>query len=208
MEAAERLTRRLVLKSQAVARSQETLRADPASLSSLLGALSEACDTFCQTADAIGVSTFSNLVSLSCGDAIKTALARVDGSKLDEESLKATSEAFFVLDLFAAESWETLRPEIDTELDLVDALVMNLVVDVQGFDAAKQVIEQRARELRHWKNALEAQVPSAGPEGLISVVGSKLVTVPERVAFGLLLSHFKALEQARMEGLEVTFFAP
>ncbi len=207
LESLEHLTRGLVLKLQSVARSRGGLRADPVSLSSLLGTLSEGCNAFCEKADSIGVSTFSTLVSLSCGDAIKTALARVEGHTLDEETLRATSEAFFVLDMFAAESWDTLKPEIEAELNLVDALVMNLVLDVQGFDAAKQVVEQRARELKQWKSALLANTPVAGPEGLISVVGSKLVTVPERVAFGRLLGHYRVLEQARMEGLEVTFFS-
>jgi hypothetical protein len=197
-------TRSTLMKLQSIARKPERKSADKSSLLVRLASIREKMRTFSATADEVGVQTFSLVMPLSCGSNIKTALEGVRKTDWTKQQLESLSDSFFVLDPFAMEEWDTLLPVIGSELDLMDSMVMNLVVDVQGFDSVKQVIEKREKELATWMKGIEEQTNSCAE--MIDVVRAKLVTVQERCAYNRNLSHLKPLDEGRVEGLDVNFF--
>lgn len=175
------------------------------SVTALAGSMRE----FAAVADQVGVAVASAMMPLACGGEILAKLKAIGQAPQDTALLEELSNAFCVVDAFAAESWNNLLPEIQTELDILDSMVMNASIEIQGLDAAKQVLEKRIKEIEFLKNLAAEQNPltEASLENeFINCIAGKLVTVQERMSFAALLGAYKNIEQDLMDTQEVSFF--
>jgi hypothetical protein len=196
----------VLLRYQAEARGIAALP-ETTSVLSELKSIVDSMHAFTSKADAFGSEVFAAIVPLSVGDALKKALSLVNAGNYIQDLGGRLTDAFFVGDPFAAESWETLEPELMKECDVVDAAVMNLIVEIQGFDAVRQVIEKRAKETDLWRQSLNGPEEFLGArEKVLATVSAKLVTEQERKAFELYFAHLTSFSSAAVDTSDVTFF--
>lgn len=167
----------------------------------------ELMEGFCARADAFGVQVFEKVMLLAVGEPLKAAVLTLEGTPTtnDRTSLEKLAEAFFVVDVFAAESWDTLKPAILAECDAIDAAVMNLTIELQGFDAVRQVIEKRAKEIGVWLD-MASKPAMDRREAVLAATSHKLVTQQERKAFALYFSDLMVFDGSSVDTTDINFF--
>jgi|GEM_PF-4102428 len=194
-----------LLAAQSAARggNQDSLRV----VDEALGVAAKLMTALCAEADAFGVAVFEKVITLAVGDPLKAAVLALEGTPhaSDTAVLERLAEAFFVVDVFAAESWETLKPEIESECNAIDSGVMNLTIELQGFDAVRQVIEKRAKEIGVWLEK-SGEEPAARREAVLAATSHKLVTQQERKAFALFFGELTVFDGSSVDTSEINFF--
>jgi hypothetical protein len=211
LDAARAQVSPLLIKFQMLARRVSTGKPDKLSLLKLLSQIQETLKQFTEVADRVGVETFSQCSALSQGENIKEAFVGVVDEKLSSETLGKVADLFFVFDPFASESWRALKSEILRELDLMDTMVMNLIVETQGFDSIRQVIEKRIQELSVWMSfggylSLDDERFLEYREKMLDEISRKMVTEQERFSFLTYFGHIRRNKNSQLESFEVNFF--
>jgi hypothetical protein len=187
---------------------------DQKSLLLKLKSLKEKIHSFDAVCDEMGVNVFILLQELGIGEHLSKVVEALGKMNLDTDQLAAIANGFSVMDPFAAEAWDTLKPEIDTEIAFVENAFMSTIVESQGFDAVKQVVQKRGVELEIWEvyggfnNFTESHTADfeQGKQLLLNELTRKLVTEQERLAYEIFFGHVKARTAETVDTSEVSFF--
>jgi hypothetical protein len=190
-----------------------SVQGDQKSLLSRLSQLKARISNFETVADEIGVSVFIQLQELSISQSVSNLVQELKEKYTSADQLTMISGAFNVLDPFASESWDSLMPEIENEINSIEAMFMGTLVESQGFDAVKQVVQKRAKELEVWEvyggfnNFAPGQADFEQGRGLLlDELTRKLVTEQERLAYEIFFGHLKPRTAETVDTSEVSFF--
>ena len=165
-------------------------------------------------ADEAGVNVFILLQDVGIAESIRNILLELEEACDTPEKLIALGRGFRVANPEAILDWASLDAGLAAQISEIENAFMETIIESQGFDAVKQVVQKRSKELEVWqvyggyRGFGEAQSAEfeQGRQTLLQELTRKLVTEQERLAYEVFFGHVLPRSTASMDTEEINFF--
>ncbi len=135
----------------------------------------------------IGATIGGKVQALSAEDDLKKAVTELTSTALAADDLTKLRDAFLIVDVMSDGDQDLSRDEIFNEIAQIGSEINRCIVQVQGFDLARQMLEHRIKEAKlitEWEMGDGPKVHSLNLRAeLIKLIIDRMVTDQEKAVF-------------------------
>ncbi len=135
----------------------------------------------------IGANIGEQIQALRAEDDLKSAVTALTSSPLSADDLKELRDAFLIVDVMSDGDQELSKDEILSEIAQIGSEINRCIVQVQGFDLARQMLEHRVKEaklIKEWAMGDGPKVHSLNLKSeVIKLIIDRMVTDQEKAVF-------------------------